>query len=186
VESILAQLMLRSRDTHGYVFRPCIVAGPRAQALLEEMPFLKASEQLPAAARRVLDSLPVVKPVIPDPGIPFQFVHEDDVASAFAAGVLGRGAPGPYNLAGTGTLGMSDVAEELGWYSMPIPQMAVEATAEVLSRMPALPEAFAWIHTLRQPVLMRTERAERELGWTPRYSGRDTLRALVAARQAGG
>jgi UDP-glucose 4-epimerase len=183
VEGVLAQLLLRSPDTHAYVFRPSIVAGPRAQALLDEMPYLRASEALPASVRRLLESLPVVKPVIPDPGIEFQFVHEDDVASAFVAGVLGQGAPGPYNLAGDGTLTMSDVAVALGWYSVPVPDLAVEATAEVFSRVPALPEAFAWIHTLRKPVLMDTERARTELAWHPRHSGEQTLRALVAARR---
>ena len=44
--------------------------------------------------------MPILKPVLPDPGVPFQLVHHDDVASAMRAAVLGRGAPGVYNLAG--------------------------------------------------------------------------------------
>jgi UDP-glucose 4-epimerase len=185
VENILAQLLLRTTRTHAYVFRPCIIAGPRAQALLEEMPYYKVSENLPEAVTRLLDSMPVVKPVIPDPGIRFQFVHEDDVAAAFVAGTLGKGAPGPYNLAGQGTATMSDVAKALGWYSVPVPELAVEATAELLSRMPNLPEAFAWVHTVRQPVLMQTDRARHELSWRPDYTTKQTLRELVAAhRQA--
>ena len=67
--------------------------------------------------------MPILKPVLPDPGTPFQLVHEDDVASAFVAGVLGKGSPGPYNLAGNGTLTMSDLADALGWYSVPLPAL---------------------------------------------------------------
>jgi UDP-glucose 4-epimerase len=184
VEGLLAQLLLRRPATRAYVFRPSIVAGPRAQALLDEMPYLRVAERLPESVRRLLTSIPLGKPVIPDPGLEFQFVHEDDVASAFVAGVLGRGEPGPYNLAAAGTLTMSDVAAALGWYSVPVPDLAVEAAAEVLSRMPALPEAFAWIHTLRKPVLMETERARRELDWRPHHTAKETLHALVDARRS--
>jgi nucleoside-diphosphate-sugar epimerase len=181
VEGILAQALLRTTRTAAYVFRPCIVAGPRAQMLMEQIPYFRLGEALPDPVARLLASMPVLKPVIPDVGVPFQFVHEDDVASAFVAGTLGRGQPGPYNLAGSGTLKMSDLADELGWYSIPVPDAAVEATAEIVSRIPSLPEAFAWVHSVRQPVLMKTDRARKELGWKPKYTGRQTLRQLVAA-----
>ena len=58
------------------------------------------------------------------------------MASAFMAGVRGVGEPGPYNLAAGGTLTFSDVADALGWYSVPVPRLAVEATAEIVSRLP--------------------------------------------------
>ena len=83
--------------------------------------------------------MPALRPVIPDPGTRFQLVHEDDVASAFVAGVRGVGEPGPYNLAAGGTLTFSDLADALGWYSVPVPRLAVEATAEIVSRLPLLP-----------------------------------------------
>jgi UDP-glucose 4-epimerase len=181
VEGILAKLLMATQRTSAYVFRPCIVAGPRAQALLEEMPYYKLGDALPDPVRRLLASMPVLKPVIPDMGLAFQFVHEDDVASAFVAGVAGRGEPGPYNLAAPGTLKMADVADELGWYSVPVPDAAIQATAEVVSRVPSLPEAFAWVHAARQPVLMKTDRAKKQLGWKPKYTAKQTLKQLVAA-----
>ena len=55
------------------------------------------------------------------------------------AGVQGKGEPGPYNLAGNGTLTISDLADALGWYSVPMPDLAVDATAEVVARLPASP-----------------------------------------------
>jgi nucleoside-diphosphate-sugar epimerase len=183
VEAELAQLLLRTARTQAYVFRPCIVAGPTAQTLLQEMPYYRLSERLPGPLRRLLESSPAT-PVIPDPGIEFQLVHEADVASAFVAGVLGRGAPGPYNLAAPGTLTMADIAKALGWSAVPVPDLAVDATAEVLSRVPALPEAFAWIHTVRQPVLMKTARAKKQLGWRPKHTAKGTLRELVSGYRA--
>ena len=181
VERVLAHALLKTARTHAWVYRPSIVAGPRAQTLLEEMPYFRMSDQLPEPVARLLASMPVLKPVIPDPGTPFQLVHEDDVASAFVAGVAGRGAPGPYNLAGNGTLHMSDLADALGWYSVPLPNTAVTAWADLVSRVPNLPAIIAWVHSVRKPVLMKTERAKKELGWKPEHTSRATLKALVAA-----
>jgi UDP-glucose 4-epimerase len=183
VEQVLANALMRRRKTSAYVFRPCIVAGPRAQTLLEEIPYVRLSEAMPSAVVRLLDSLPMLKPVVPDPGTRFQLVHEDDVASAFVAGVLAKGPPGPYNLAGGGTLRMSDLAGVLGWYSIPIPELAVDATAEVISRLPMTPPQLAWIHSVRKEVLMKTDRARKELKWRPKHSSRGTLKELVAAHR---
>lgn len=183
VEQVLAEVLLRRRKTVAYAFRPCIVAGPRAQMLLEEMPYFRLSEAMPEALAALLYSMPILKPVIPDPGLRFQLVHEDDVAAAFLAGVQGRGEPGPYNLAGGGTLTMSDLADELGWYSVPVPELAVDAAAEMISRLPRAPESVSWIHAARRPVLMKVDRARRQLGWKPRHTSRATLRQLVAARR---
>jgi UDP-glucose 4-epimerase len=180
VESVLGQVLLRHRSTVAYVFRPCIVAGPEAQTMLQEIPYVRAGEALPEPVARLLRSLPAVKPVIPDPGTRFQLVHEQDVARAFVGGARGLGEPGPYNLAGDGTLTMSDLADELGWYSVPFPRLAVEATAEVASRMPLVPASAAWLHSVRKPVLMRTERARRLLRWRPQYTARRTLEAMVS------
>ncbi len=181
VESVLAQVMLKTTKTHAWVFRPCIVAGPKAQTLLEEMPYYRLGEMLPDAVRGLLSSMPILKPVIPDPGARLQLVHEDDVASAFVAGTLGKGSPGPYNLAARGTLGMSDIADALGWYSVPVPELGLQATAEIVNRVPGLPEAAAWINAARKPVLMKIDRAKDELGWEPKHTARSTLKQLVEA-----
>jgi nucleoside-diphosphate-sugar epimerase len=181
VEGLLAQLLMKTNRTNAWVFRPCIVAGPRAQMLMEEIPYYRISDALPDFVSRALSSMPILKPVIPDVGARFQFVHEDDVASAFVAGTLGKGGPGPYNLAAPGLLTMKDLADALGWYTVPVPDAAVEATAGIMSRLPSLPEAFAWVHTVRQPVLMKTDRAKKELGWKPEHTAKQTLKQLVEA-----
>jgi UDP-glucose 4-epimerase len=185
VEGVLGQVLLKASRTSAWVFRPCIVAGPKAQTMIEEIPYVRLSQAMPEPVRRLLAGMPILRPVVPDPGIPFQLVHEDDVAQAFVAGVLGKGEPGPYNLAGNGTITMSDLADALGWYSIPIPELAVEATAEVVARLPAKPPVFAWIESIRKPVLMKTDRAKKLLGWKPEYTTKATLRELVAAHRSG-
>jgi UDP-glucose 4-epimerase len=184
VERVLAEVLKRRRKTVVYVFRPCIVAGPNAQILLEGIPYYRLSEAVPDAVRGLLASMPVLKPVIPDPGTPFQLVHEDDVASAFMAGVAGKGEPGPYNLAARDKLTLTDLADALGWYAVPVPNVALDAAAEAASRLPLAPDSVSWLHALRKPVLMKTDRARKQLGWRPKHSSRATLRATVEARRA--
>jgi UDP-glucose 4-epimerase len=180
VERVLAEV-LTGFQTEAYVFRPCIVAGPEALMMLEQIPYIRLSENMPGPARRLLEAMPALKPVLPDPGIPFQLVHHDDVASAMRAAVVGRGQPGVYNLAAPGELTMRDLADELGWYAVSVPDRAVEATAEVVSRVPFLPAQASWINAVRTPVLMDCSKARRELRWRPRHDARETLRELVAA-----
>jgi UDP-glucose 4-epimerase len=184
VERVLEEVLLRRRRTVAYAFRPCIVAGPGAQTLLEELPYYRLSDAMPDRVAGLLSAMPILKPVMPDPGIRFQLVHEDDVASAFVAGALGKGEPGPYNLAARGTLTLSDLAGVLGWYSVPVPTFALDATAELVTRLPLAPDSVAWIHTLRKPVLMKTDRARTKLGWRPKHTAKATLEQMVAARRA--
>ncbi|MEA2332926.1 MAG: UDP-glucose 4-epimerase [Thermoleophilaceae bacterium] len=184
VEQALAAVLLKRRSTSAYVFRPCIVAGPEARTMLQEIPYFRLSEAMPDAVVRLLGSLPALKPVIPDPGARFQLVHSEDVARAFVAGVRGVGEPGPYNLAAGGTLTMSHLADALGWYSVPIPRLAVEATAEIATRLPFAPDSVAWLHSVRKPVLMKTDRARKQLKWRPQHTARRTLDAMVRSHRA--
>jgi len=179
VERLLAEMTVGTH-TDVYVFRPCIVAGPDALMFIGSIPYVQLGDKMPAAVARLLDAVPLLKPVIPDNGISFQLVHHDDVASALRAATLGRGRPGVYNLAAHGTLTMRDLAEDLGWYAIPVPELAVDVAAEMATRLPFVPEDAQWLNALRVPMLMDTAKAERELRWRPRYGVRETLRATIA------
>lgn len=186
LEGLLKDVVAQSPGTDAYVFRPCIVAGAGALILIENLPYVSLSEKLPGAVRRLLDVMPVLRPVLPDPGVPFQLVHTDDVATALRAAVLGRGTPGVYNLAADGVLTLSDLADALGWYSVPVPEIAVDATAHIASRLPFLPPEAEWLQAFRVPTLMDASKARRELGWRPKHDARETLRDTVrAAREDG-
>lgn len=179
VEALLSDV-LDEAEIDAYVFRPCIVAGPRAPMLIEQIPYVRWADKLPGALRSALGAVPGVRPVLPDPGVPFQLVHHDDVALALRAGVLGRGAPGAYNLAGPGTITMGDLARAMGYVSVRVPGFAVDATAEVVARLPVVPDEVTWIEAVRRPTLMDTSRARRELRWRPKWDAPATLRATVS------
>ena len=42
------------RRTVAYVFRPCIVAGPEARTMLQEIPYFRLGEAMPDAVARLL------------------------------------------------------------------------------------------------------------------------------------
>jgi UDP-glucose 4-epimerase len=176
VEAVLSEA-LDGGDTDAYVFRPCIVAGPQAPMLVNAVPHLRLRRRLPGVVRPLL--------VLPDPGVPFQLVHHDDVAVALRAGVLGRGTPGAYNLAGPGELTMRDLATALGLRTVPVPQLAVEAASHMVALSPWAPAEATWIEAARRPVLMDTAKARRELRWRPQHDALATLRETVAAVEAG-
>ncbi len=183
LERVLREV-LDGTDIAAYVFRPCIVAGPDALALVQNIPYVQLSQRIPDPVRRALELIPVVKPILPDTGVEFQLVHHDDVAAAFRAAVLGRGEPGVYNLAGEGTVTMSDVASALGWYSVPVPEFALDAAAELVARAPFAPTEAQWIEAVRVPVLMDTSRARRELRWRPKHDALETLRGMAEAARS--
>jgi nucleoside-diphosphate-sugar epimerase len=190
LEQVLAEV-IEGSGTSAYVFRPCIVAGPDALALIRLIPYVQARQFLRSTGlsdmvAQVLERVPGVKPVIPDFGVRFQLVHHDDVAQALTAAVLGRGEPGVYNLAGPGELTMTDLATELGWYSVPVPEGALDGVAELIARMPMVPAQAQWIESLRVPVLMDTGKARRELAWRPRHEALETLSETVSAARSQG
>jgi UDP-glucose 4-epimerase len=183
LESVLDDFT-RDVDIETYTFRPCIVSGPDAPLLIDNIPYVRISDALPGAVRRLFDVVPILKPVIPDNGVPFQLVHHDDVATAMRTAIQGKGDAGIYNLAGPGQLKLSDLADELGYYSVPVPEIAMDATVEVTSRLPFLPPEADWLHAFRVPVLMDTTKARKQLQWKPKHSARNTLRSTVAAARA--
>ena len=172
----------RAPTTDAYVFRPCIVAGPDALALLENIPYIQLSDKMPGAVMRALELMPALKPVLPDPGVPFQLVHHDDVATALrAARPRTRGAgrlqprrPGraddvrPRRRRSAGT-------------ACRCRRSPMDAAAELVARLPFVPAEAQWIEAVRTPVLMDTAKARRELRWRPRHDARETLQQMVDA-----
>jgi nucleoside-diphosphate-sugar epimerase len=182
VEAMLHEV-LDGTSTAAYVLRPCIVGGPDAPLLIDSLPYTQISDRLPGPVLRLLDGVPILKPVLPDPGVPFQLIHHDDVANAMRAAVLGRGTPGIYNLAASGELTVKDLARELGWYSIPVPELAIDVVAEMIGRLGFLPAQAQWVAAFREPVIMDVSKARRELRWRPKHDALQTLRMTIAAER---
>ena len=185
LEEVLDEL-LDDSEVEAYVFRPCIVAGPRATMLVEQtVDAVRVGDPLPLL-RKGVEKLPLVKPILPDPGVPIQLVHHDDVAQAMAAAICGEGSPGAYNLAGEGEVSVSDIARALGWRSVPVPGPAVNVGTAAARRLTFASTRLEWATALDTPVLMDTAKARRDLGWKPQHDALETLhQTAIAAREKG-
>lgn len=183
LEALLDELLPGS-GVEAYVFRPCIVAGPRATMLIEQtVDAVRAGDPLPLL-RRGIERLPLVSPVLPDPGVPVQLVHHDDVARAMAAAICGDGPPGAYNLAADGDIRIRDIARELGWRWVPVPRPAVGLGTALARRLSFASPKLEWAIAADTPVLMDATKARRDLGWSPAHGAEETLRETVAGARA--
>jgi len=179
--------ILAGSELDACVFRPCIVAGPRATMLIEQtVGAVRLGDPAPRLRRHVLERIPLLRPVLPDAGVPLQLVHHDDVAAALAAAVEGKGEAGAYNLAGDGEIVISDIAAALGWRSVRVPRPALGVGTAVAGRLSFVNPQLEWATALTTPVLMDTTKARRDLGWEPRFDAAETLlQTAVSARESG-
>jgi nucleoside-diphosphate-sugar epimerase len=179
--------ILAGTELDAYVFRPSIVAGPRATMLIEQtVGAVRLGDPTPRLRRHVIERIPLLRPILPDAGVPLQLVHHDDVATAMAAAVEGRGEPGAYNLAGEGEIQIADIAHALGWRSVRVPRPALGAGTAVAGRLSFLNPQLEWATALSTPVIMDTTKARTQLGWDPRFDAAETLlQTAISARETG-
>jgi len=175
-EALLAEIT-KDSALEVFILRPCIVAGPRATALADAMPW----NQLPGPVRALSKVAPILKPIVPDPGFPLQLVHHDDVAEAIALAATTPAPPGAYNIAGDGVVTLSEVARALGGRPVRVPAAAASAASAAIARVPFVPSMLEWLHVARTSVVMDTTKATTQLGWRPVHSSAETLAALAGA-----
>jgi nucleoside-diphosphate-sugar epimerase len=159
-----------------YVLRPPIVLGPNAMGAKDMIP-----DPLAPLARAVLGLVaraPLPLPAL-TPRLQVQFIHEEDVGRALLQCIAGAGPPGAYNITGDGVLSGADVARELGLVSVPMPGRLVAGTARTLASLPFVPATAGWAEALSHPAIMDAAKAKRELGWQPRYTSLEALRATI-------
>jgi nucleoside-diphosphate-sugar epimerase len=164
-----------------YLLRPPVVLGPHTLGAKDLLPgpLAPVSRALAARATRLPIPIPLVVPALP-----VQFIHEEDVGRALLLCIVGAGPPGAYNIAGDGVLTAADVARELGFLPLPVPARFAHSaarTATALPSLPFVPPALDWIEALSHPSIMDVSKAKTELGWRPRYSSLDALRASLGS-----
>jgi UDP-glucose 4-epimerase len=175
-EAVLAETT-DSTSLEVFVLRPCIVAGPKATALADAMPW----NSLPAALRSATKAVSVLKPPFPDPGTPMQLIHHDDVAAAIALTASTSAPAGTYNIAGDGQVSLSDIAAALGARPVRVPAVTATIASAVIARLPFLPSSTEWLHAARTSMVMDIGKAKSVLGWAPRYTAAETLQAMASA-----
>ncbi|MEV7972637.1 NAD-dependent epimerase/dehydratase family protein [Cellulomonas sp. NPDC089187] len=170
-ERLLDELELRHTGIRVARVRPALVfqhaAGPEVKRI-----FLG-----PFVPRRLLDGN---LPVLPWPeGLRVQAIHGDDLADGIREVVV-RQATGAFNLAGAGVIRAADVAEVLAqgnWRE--VPHGPVRQALWAAWQLRLAPIGPGWFDLAAGAPLLDTARAERELGFRPRWTSVAAMRDLL-------
>jgi nucleoside-diphosphate-sugar epimerase len=137
--------------------RPSIILGPRNHDFLETL-----------MSRRA-----VIRPGRRAGAI--QFIHIDDVVEAFRLATLGK-ATGAFNVSGAGSVSYEELAAIAGKRLLTVPFRAAVGFTGAAGRVrPKLGIDGGWVMIAQRPPLVSAERAERELGWRPTRSSRESI-----------
>ncbi|MGV9210686.1 NAD-dependent epimerase/dehydratase family protein [Micromonospora sp. RB23] len=113
-----------------------------------------------------------------------QAVHADDVADAYARAVLGD-ARGAFNVAADPVLTPELVARHFHGWTVPVAAPVLRVAAALTWRARLQPVDAGWVELGLNAPLMSSERAETELGWTPRIDALTALKELFAGMAGG-
>jgi UDP-glucose 4-epimerase len=141
---------------------------------------LFAGPLLPSALLhpRLLQVVPAIR------GLRFQVVHSLDVGDAFAAAATGEVA-GAFNLAAEPALDSERIARLLDARPVPVSSRAVRAAAAISWRVRLQPSPPGWFDMALGVPIMSTRRAQRELGWSPRFTAGEALVELIDGMRRG-
>jgi nucleoside-diphosphate-sugar epimerase len=110
---------------------------------------------------------------------PIHVTHQDDVADAFML-ALTRRARGAYNLATRDPLPVADWGREVGSLSLPLPAQTVALIDAAYRRGWTDIDARGWARFSAYPIVVSSDKARSQLGWTPRWeTTAEVLRQLV-------
>jgi nucleoside-diphosphate-sugar epimerase len=176
IEALLADEAAAHPELGLYLLRPPVVLGPHAGGGKDLLPGPLGT--LGRGVGRAVRSLPVPLPA-PAPDLPMQFIHEDDVGQAFLLCVVGAGPPGAYNITGDGVLTGRELVRELGLAPVPVPAGVVQTAARAVASLPFIPPVAEWAEAASHPAIVDASKAKHVLGWTPRYTSLEALRATL-------
>jgi UDP-glucose 4-epimerase len=121
--------------------------------------------------------LPVVPTLLGfDPMV--QIIHEGDVAEAIAC-ALRPGVRGIYNIAGPGEVPLSVILRELGKPTVPVPHPFAKPLWSTAWRLGLSSFPVGEFDFIRYVCMVDGTRAARELGFAPRHSLKETIRAVA-------
>ena len=161
-EELIAQFVATTPQVGVTILRSCVVLGPtvgnRAASVLFKKVLLGVWREDP----------------------PWQFIHDDDLASALVLAVI-QPRPGTYNVAGYGVVPFSEVARSTGAKLLKLsPNLAYIAT-HLSWKLGIQKEAPArGLDFVRYPIVLSTGRARREMGFRPQYSSREALSEFIS------
>jgi UDP-glucose 4-epimerase len=148
------------------IVRPTIVFGPNVDNYIVR--FWSTSPFFP-----LLDGL--------DPD--WQFVHEDDVVDAMSR-LLAERRGGIFNLTADGTIKLSEAARLAGLKTRRMSTKLYRRIAKAAwgMHLPRVEAPPGQIDFILYPWIASNEKLKAELGWTPRYTSRETFEITMRAK----
>lgn len=155
---------LQHPDVITTIVRPCIVFGPHVDNYLVRLwtkqPFAVDAGNLDGA---------------------IQFVHEEDVVGAISGLLLGRHG-GRYNLSPEGLMTLRECAEVLGTPIRKLPVWAYRLLGRLFWRLRLSEAPPGQIDFALYPWIVSNEKLKQTLGWTPRFTSRETFELTMRAQ----
>ncbi|MDQ4145260.1 MAG: NAD-dependent epimerase/dehydratase family protein [Actinomycetota bacterium] len=118
-------------------------------------------------------------PAIPDlERLVFQAVHSEDVAEAYRLAAT-TDVRGPFNIAADPVLDPPTLSALLGAPLVSLPEGALRVGAWASWRLRLQPSPEGWVDMALQTPIMDPTRANKELGWSPRFTADYALLELL-------
>ena len=178
IEGLLEQEATGHDGPQVFLLRPAIVLGPHAVGGKDIVP-----GPIAPLLRRLVGLMERVRLPMVSPPVPIQFIHEDDVGQAFLLCIVGGGQPGVYNITGDGVLSGAQILRELGLTPIPAPTRILRTAARGCAALPFAPPFTEWAEAFTHPAIMDASKAKQHLGWRPRYSSLEALRATLRSSE---
>lgn len=112
---------------------------------------------------------------------PFVFIWDADAVEVIARGSL-EGRTGIYNLAGSGTVTLPDLAGLMGKRLLRLPAWLVKAALAIAHPLRLAPYGPEQVDFLRHRPVLANRRLIEEFGYTPRMTSRQALLAFLETR----
>ncbi len=164
VEELLARYRAARPDLLQLIFRPGTILGSAAHNQITD----------------VLDRRYVL--VLRGASSPFVFIWDQDVVGAILHGIH-RGGAGIFNLAGDGTLTLSEIAATMGKRVLAVPVGMLTAALWLLKRLGLTQYGPEQVSFLRYRPVLSNRRLKEEFGYTPRKTTRATFEYYVQSRR---
>ncbi|MGI5153710.1 NAD-dependent epimerase/dehydratase family protein [Microbispora sp. CA-102843] len=128
---------------------------------------------------------PELIPFVPDmPRLRFQALHSRDAGEAFRL-ALTHDVRGAFNIAADPVIDPAVLADLLGARRVPVPAVVVRTAVSAGWHLRLIPASPGLVEMVLQVPIMDTTRAREELGWQPRHSAVDALRAVIEGMRRG-
>jgi UDP-glucose 4-epimerase len=165
LEALCRDFMAKYPDKIVAIIRPAVVYGPGVNNYLSN-----------------LFGMPVISyPSGSD--TPIQFIHEDDVIGAIVA-ILRRRGRGAFNLAPPDTLTLREAVALTNKPALPLPFSVLAPIAALTWKLGISPYKVpaSFLDFMRYPWVLDSSRLRAEIGYSFRYSSRETLEIMLRAK----